>query len=182
MTDTWVLASADGEAGTPSWTQIATSGTAPSLAYHSAVYDQSADNMYVFGGTSTEDKLQTDDHAFTLSGANGLSSGQKWVLGGPPVRYGQSAFYLSTINDMFVFAGQHASSNIDFNDYWQQSTVLGSTNLKWTTVTTNGSRPSGRFGHTGLYDNASNRMMVFGGATGFPAPCANGLLRFGRSR
>lgn len=173
LTDTWVLASADGEAGTPSWTQIATSGTAPSLAYHSAVYDQSADNMYVFGGTSTEDKLQTDDHAFTLSGANGLSSDQKWVLGGPPVRYGQSAFYLSTINDMFVFAGQHASSNIDFNDYWQQSTVLGSTNLQWTTVTTNGSRPGGRFGHTGLYDSASNRVMVFGGATGFPAPCAN---------
>ena len=174
LTDTWVLTSANGIGGTPTWSQIATQGTAPSLAYHTAVYDSSSDNMYVFGGTSSEDKLQTDDHAFTLSGANGISSnGEKWVLGGPPVRYGQSAFYDSALNDLFVFGGQHASSNINFNDYWQQSGALGSVNLQWTTVSTNGSRPSGRFGHTGLYDSGSNRMMVFGGATGFPAPCAN---------
>jgi hypothetical protein len=173
LTDTWVLTSANGIGGTPSWTQIATSGTAPSLAYHSAVYDSSANNMYTFGGSSTQDKLATEDHAFTLTVANGASGGQKWVLGGPPVRYSQSAFFDSAINDLFVFGGQHASSNINFNDYWQQAGVLGSTNLQWTAVTTNGSRPSGRFGHTGLYDSASNRMMVFGGATGFPAPCVN---------
>jgi Bacterial Ig-like domain (group 2)/Galactose oxidase, central domain len=173
LADTWVLTSANGIGGAPSWTQIATSGTAPSLAYHSAVYDSAANNMYTFGGSSTQDKLATEDHAFTLTIANGASGGQKWVLGGPPVRYSQSAFYDSAINDLFVFGGQHASSNINFNDYWQQTDVLGSTNLQWTAVTTNGSRPSGRFGHTGLYDSASNRMMVFGGATGFPAPCVN---------
>jgi uncharacterized protein YjdB len=173
LTDTWVLTSANGIGGTPSWTQIATSGTAPSLAYHSAVYDSAANNMYTFGGSSTQDKLATEDHAFTLTVANGASGGQKWVLGGPPVRYSQSAFYDSVINDLFVFGGQHASSNINFNDYWQQTDVLGSTSLQWTSVTTNGSRPSGRFGHTGLYDSASNRMMVFGGATGFPVPCVN---------
>jgi hypothetical protein len=173
LTDTWVLTSANGIGGAPSWAQIATSGTAPSLAYHSAVYDSALNNMYTFGGSSTQEKLATEDHAFTLTVANGASGGQKWVLGGPPVRYSQSAFYDSAINDLFVFGGQHASSNINFNDYWQQSNVLGSTNLQWTAVTTNGSRPSGRFGHTGLYDSTSNRMMVFGGATGFPSPCVN---------
>ncbi|MGA7217268.1 MAG: kelch repeat-containing protein, partial [Candidatus Sulfotelmatobacter sp.] len=35
------------------------------------------------------------------------------------------------------------------------------------------SKPSPRFGHTDIYDGNSNRMMVFGGATGFPAPCMN---------
>jgi hypothetical protein len=174
LTDTWVLTSANGLGGSPSWIQIATQGTAPSLAYHSAVYAQAADNMYVFGGSSSQSKLQTDDHAFTLSGANGISSGgEKWVLGGPPVRYAQSAFYDSSTDGLFVFGGQHASTNVNFNDYWMESTVIGSTNLQWSQVSTNGSRPSSRFGHTGLYDSVSNRMMVFAGATGFPAPCVN---------
>ncbi len=173
LADTWVLTSASGTGGTPGWTQIQTQGTAPSLAYQSAVYDQAANELYVFAGSSTQDKLQSNDHAFTLTGANGTTSTPKWILGGPPVRYGQSAFYDSSTNALFVFAGQHASSNINFNDYWEESNAIGSTNLQWTAVATSGSKPSSRFGHTGLYDIGSNRMMVFGGATGFPAPCVN---------
>jgi hypothetical protein len=129
--------------------------------------------MYVFGGSSSQSKLQTNDHAFTLTGANGLSSGEKWVLGGPPVRYSQSAFYDSSTNALFVYGGQHASTNIDFGDYWAESNVIGFSNLQWTLLSQRGSVPGARFGHTGLYDSASNRMMVFGGATGFPAPCVN---------
>jgi len=174
LADTWVLTSANGIGGAPAWTEINTPSTAPSLAYHSAVYDAASNNMYAFAGLSSQSKLGVNDHAFTLTAANGLPSGnQNWVLGGPPVRYGQSAFYDSSTNGLFVFAGEHALSAINFNDYWEQAPVIGSTNLQWTAVTMSGSRPSGRWGQTGLYDSGSNRMMVFGGATGFPAPCAN---------
>jgi hypothetical protein len=174
LTDSWVLTSANGMGGTPAWIQIASQGTAPSLAYHSAVYDPATDNMYVFAGSSSEDKLQTNDHAFTLTGANGIpNSGEKWILGGPPVRYSQSAFYDSSTNGLFVFGGQHASTNINFNDYWEESIVIGSTNLQWIAVGTTGNKPAARFGQTGLYDSGSARMMVFAGATGFPAPCVN---------
>ncbi len=174
FSDAWVLTSANGIGATPGWTQIPAQGTAPSLAYHSAVFDSAKDNMYVFAGVSSQDKLQANNHAFTLNGANGISStGEKWFLGGPPVRYSHSAFYDSSTNGLFVFAGQHASGSVDFGDYWEESQVLGSTNLQWTLISSNGSKPGDRFGHTGLYDSGSNRMMVFGGATGFPAPCVN---------
>ena len=174
LSDAWVLTTANGIGGTPAWAQIATQGTAPSLAYHSAVYDQTKNNIYVFAGISTEDKFQGNNHAFTLNGANGISSvGNKWVLGGAAVRYSHSAFYDPVTNGLFVFAGQHALGTTNFNDYWKESFAIGSSNLQWSLLTVAGSKPSARFGHTGVYDSGTNRMMVFAGATGFPAPCMN---------
>jgi hypothetical protein len=173
LTDTWVLTFANGIGGTPAWSMIPTQGTAPSLAYHSAVYDSRLDNLYVFAGLSSADKLSTNDHAFALGGANGVSSkGFKWFLGGPPVRYGQSAFYDSVTNGMFVFAGQH-SGTLTFNDYWELGSAIGSANLNWVHLNPAGVLPSVRFGQTGLYDSVSNRFMVFGGATGTSTNCLN---------
>jgi hypothetical protein len=173
LSDSWVLTSANG-IGTPSWTMIKTSGTSPSVAYHSAVYDPNLNNMYVFAGSSSADKLSTNSHAFTLFGANNVTkTGSRWILGGPAVRYSAAAFYDSGTNSLFVLGGQHAKTNLDFGDYWQASNVIGSSNLKWTILSPTGSRPSPRFGHTGLFDSGSDRMMVFGGATGYPAPCVN---------
>ncbi len=173
LSDSWVLTSANG-IGTPSWTMIKTSGTSPSVAYHSAVYDPTQNNMYVFAGSSSADKLSTNSHAFTLFGANNVTkTGSRWILGGPAVRYSAAAFYDSGTNSLFVLGGQHAKTNLDFGDYWQASNVIGSSNLKWTILSPTGSRPSPRFGHTGLFDSGSDRMMVFGGATGYPAPCVN---------
>lgn len=165
LTDAWVLTFANGIGGTPAWSEIPTQGTAPSVAYHSAVYDSKLNNMYVFAGISSEDKLNTNDHAFTLSGANGISTKvEKWFLGGPPVRYGHSAFYDSVTNGLFVFAGAH-SGTLLFNDYWEAVDVIGSTNLAWVAQHAQGTAPSPRYGQTGLYDSVSNRLMVFGGAT-----------------
>jgi hypothetical protein len=174
LTDTWLLTSANGIGTTPSWIQITTTTTAPSLAYHSAVYDPTANDMYVFAGASTANKLSTNSHAFTFYGANGITkTGSKWILGGPAVRYSASTYYDSTTNSLFVFGGQHSKTNLDFSDYWQASDVIGSSNLKWTVIHPTGTVPKPRFGHTGLFDSVSDRMMVFGGATGYPAPCVN---------
>ena len=165
LTDTWILTAPDG-VGTPSWIELKPTGTAPSLAYHSAVYNSTSAYMYVFAGTSTANKLETNSHAFTLTGANGLAKvPSRWVLGGPAVRYGQTGFYDSVTNSFFVFAGQHAASNLNFNDYWQASAAIGSSNLKWTLLSTK-SAPSARYGQAGQYDSVSNRLMVFGGSTG----------------
>ena len=172
LTDSWVLTSANG-IGAPSWVQIKTTGTAPSLSYHSAVYNPTLAQMYVFAGKSTADKLQTNSHAFTLTGANGLTTGQRWILGGPAVRYSAATFYDLATNSVFVFGGQHALKNLNFNDYWQASNVIGSSNLKWTMLAPKGPNPSMRFGHTGVYDASSDRFMVFGGGGGFPSPCLN---------
>jgi hypothetical protein len=170
--ETWILTHANALDGSPVWSDISATGTAPTLYFHTAAYDAIANAMYLFGGTSTTSKLQISNHTFVLSKANGLPSGsQNWTVSGPPVRYSQSAFYDSGTNSMFVFGGQHATSDINFNDYWRNTGVVGTTGVDWTNVAPSGTKPAARFGHTALYDSVSNRMMLFGGGTGSPAPC-----------
>jgi len=173
LTDSWVLTFANG-IGSPSWVQITTMGTAPSVAYHSSVYDAHANAMYVFAGSSSAEKLTTNSHAFVLSNANGLAQVQpRWVLDGPAVRYGQSAFYDTVTNSLFVFGGQHSKNNLNFNDYWQASGLLGSDKLKWNILPTKSVAPSARYGQTGLYDSASDRLMIFGGSATSAGTCMN---------
>ncbi len=173
LSDTWLLNSPNGLSA-PSWSVLPTTGTAPSVSYHSAVYDPVMNNMYAFAGSSSADKLTSNSHAFTLYDANGITkTGARWILGGPAVRYSQAAFYDSVTDSLFVLGGQHAKTNNDFGDYWQASGVTAASNLKWTVLRPSGPAPKARFGHTGLYDSGSDRLMVFGGATGYPAPCMN---------
>jgi hypothetical protein len=172
LTDTWVLSFANGIGGTPAWTKLTPTGTAPSLGYYSASYDTVANAMYVFAGSSSANKLSGDDHAFILSNANGIGT-SAWTRGGPATRYAQSTFYDSVSNGMFVFGGQHALTNTNFSDYWELNNAIGSNNLSWTSVVVKGTHPSNRGGHVALYDSASNRMMLFGGEKGFPGACAN---------
>jgi len=178
--DSWILTFANGLGGTPAWVALTAQGTGaePTVGFHTAVYNQALNTMYIFAGTSTTEKLQTSNHLFTLTTANGLPSGSsQWILAGPPVRYSASAFYDPATNSLFTYGGQHSAVTLDFADYNRAENVIGSSNLTWVEVTTNvtgnGAHPPGRFGHTGLYDSASNRMMIFGGGLGFPAPCAN---------
>jgi hypothetical protein len=171
--DTWILTFANGLGGAPAWTQLAVSGTAPVVEFHSAVYSQALNNMYVFAGTSSTNKLQTSNHSFTLTAANGLQSGPQWYVAGPPVRYSQSAFYDPSTTSLFVYAGQHTAS-ITYSDYDRDIGVMSSNNVDWTKLAASGTpHPVARFGHTGLYDSASNRMMVFGGSQNGTGPCLN---------
>src|SRR5438445_3579530 len=172
LSDTWALTSPNGIGSSPSWIKLKLVGTPPNLAFHSSVYDPAQGNMYVFGGSSTSTKkLQSSDHAFLLSHANGLTSEAQWFVSGPPVRYSHAAFYDPSTNSMFVYGGQH-SNTLTFGDYWRANGVIGSTGINWSQVVTGGG-PGKRFGHAGLYDPATNRMMVFGGANGYPGVCKN---------
>ncbi len=172
LSDSFVLTFANGIGGTPAWTKIATKGTAPAVGFHSAVYDSRANDMYVFAGSSSEAKLAGDDHAFTLSSANGMGT-SSWTRGGPPARYSQAMFSDSVTNSVFVLDGQHAQTNTNFDDYWQTTGVNDSSNINWIPINVGGKHPMARWGHSVQYDSVNNRLMVFGGGTGFPAPCVN---------
>jgi Galactose oxidase, central domain len=105
---------------------------------------------------------------------------QKWNRYGPGTRSQASAIYDPATNQMFVFAGQHAPTNINFNDTWVVQNVIPSSsstqeNLQWFRVSITGKGPSLRFGHSAVYNTTSNREIVFGGGTGFPGPCVNDL-------
>jgi hypothetical protein len=107
-------------------------------------------------------------------------SGASWNRYGPGTRSQASAIYDSATNQMIVFAGQHAPTNIDFNDIWAVQNVIPSSsatqeNIQWIRVTITGKAPSDRFGHSAVYNPTSDRMVVFGGGTGFPGPCVNDL-------
>ena len=169
--DTWILTNANGVGGVPAWSLLAVTGTAPSVAYHSAVYNPAKNSLYIFAGISAQDKLQANDHSFVLSVANGVGGSSLWLLAGPPVRYSSASIYDPASNSLIIFGGQHSNSAVNFDDYLRLSPAIGSGNLQWTGLMVTGGRPSLRWGMTGSYDQANNRMMIFGGATGFPAPC-----------
>jgi len=108
------------------------------------------------------------------------SYAQKWNRYGPGTRSQASAVYDASTNSMFVFGGQHAPTSTDFADTWIAQNVIPSStatfeNLQWMRATVSGKGPSLRFGHTAVYNTSSNRMIVFGGGTGFPGPCVNDL-------
>lgn len=174
--DTWALTSANGLGGTPAWSQLKIRGTGPVLAHHSAVYNASNNNMNLFGGTGTQAKLATTDHYFTLTNANGTGSGSpKWSVDGPAVRYLHSAFYDAGNNSLTIFGGAHSQSALLYNDVWQQANVIGSNSLHWVNFAlANGApRPTPRYGHAGVWDSATNRMMMFGGFQSNPSKCVN---------
>ncbi len=107
------------------------------------------------------------------------ATAQKWNRYGPGTRSQSSAIYDSSTNQMIVFGGQHAPTSTNFSDTWAVKNVIASgsafSNLNWVSVSVSGKTPSDRFGQTAVYSSASNRMIVFGGGTGFPAPCVNEL-------
>ena len=72
ITETWVLANANGLGGAPSWTLTSSNG--PPRALHSAVYAAATNKMIIFGGQVPKDVNgnPTDDHTYVLNDANGL--------------------------------------------------------------------------------------------------------------
>lgn len=107
-------------------------------------------------------------------------SAQKWNRYGPGTRSQSSSIYDPSTNQMFVFAGQHAPTNVDFNDLWAVQNVIPSSsstqeNLQWARVSVSGKGPNDRFGQSSVYNPTSDRMITFGGGTGFPGPCVNDL-------
>jgi hypothetical protein len=72
LSDAWVLSNANGQGGNSTWTEInpTTAGTA--RRFHTAIYDPVHNQMNIFGGVSELSPFNTDDHAFSLTNANGV--------------------------------------------------------------------------------------------------------------
>jgi hypothetical protein len=167
LNDVWVLSNANGSGGTPTWTQLTPSGTAPSVRYiHSAVYDAAGNRMIVFGGF---DNYSSFNDVWVLSNANGSAGIPAWTQltpsgAAPSARYGHTAVYDAAGNRMIVFGGYSGSF---LNDEWVLSNANGSGGTPvWTQLAPTGTTPSARIYHTSVYDAVGNRMIVFGGYPG----------------
>lgn len=106
--DVWVLTHANGQGGTPIWTQLSPSGTPPpGRASTSAVYDAKSNRLTIFGGDSGGDPYQD---AWVLTHANGLGGAPAWTQLGPfPVlpsgRFYHTGVYNPKKNRMTIYGG-----------------------------------------------------------------------------
>ncbi|HUK62863.1 MAG TPA: kelch repeat-containing protein, partial [Dongiaceae bacterium] len=152
--DTWVLPL---DADTLRWAPLATVGTPPARASHSAIYDPVRDRMIVFGGINGSS--MNDAWALALSGT------PTWTnlapAGTPPSRrLFHSAIYDPIRDRMLVYGGLGTIGAL--NDLWELSLAR---TPEWR-PTSSGRRPTARYGHSAIYDPVGDRMIVFGGAGG----------------
>jgi hypothetical protein len=165
LNDTWVLTNANGNTGTPVWTQLFPGGTAPGpRGFHEAVYDAVNNRMIVFGGENPNQSL-TD--VWALTNANGMSGSPAWIqltpTGGPPESLdGAVVVYDQTNNIATAFGGYTGCPN----SVWALSNAngLGGTPV-WTNLIPSGAAgsPGCRASFSGVYDPGSNRMIIYGG-------------------
>jgi hypothetical protein len=106
------------------------------------------------------------------------ATGPNWSPRGPLPRNGHSAVLDTVKNKMIVFGGSTFSSDAPpsahFNDVWYLNSANSITaNEGWTVAKTAGTPPNARLGHSAVLDPINNRMIIFGGAEGFAAPCDN---------
>ncbi len=142
----------------PEWINLEL-GRPPVRMDQAAAYDPTHNVMVVFGGQWMGSPL--DDAWSTPLGAS-----PHWTAlaptGTPPAaRWGHTAIY-DPVRDRFLFFGGD-DGVIRMNDLWELSL---SPSPAWTELAPAGTPPDGRSGHTAVYDDVNDRMIVFGGATG----------------
>jgi galactose oxidase-like protein len=166
--EVWVLTNANGLGGSPVWTQLISGGTPPNNVNggESAVYDGVSNRLIVYGGCFANCS-PAQSTVYTLTNANGLGGPPVWLTSSvtnPQARDEQSAVYDSANNLMIAFAGGLAFFGTNQNDTRVLSSANGLTSPStWSTLLTAGGPPGAREAHTATYDQANNRMTVFGG-------------------
>jgi hypothetical protein len=125
----WVLSNANGQGGTPAWTNLVSEGapsSPPARRSHAAVYDPGSNSMTIFGGYNNGAPYFND--TWILSNANGLGGTPAWTqlspTGGPPAaRQTLAAVFDAVSQRMTIFGGGGASGA--FNDTWVLTQCTG---------------------------------------------------------
>jgi len=174
LMDLWVLSNANGlEGGTPTWSQLSISGSAPSVRVCMAgVYDESSDTLIFFGGLSCTTTACTPyDETYTIRNVTTAPTWQELYPSGTPpaARAYHSAVYDATNNRMILFGGTTSTANPPaasgrVRDTWVLSNANGTAGTPaWSQLTT-AQQPPARSGHSAVFDETNNRMIIFAGA------------------
>lgn len=158
--DVWSISL--GTAAQPVWTKLDSLGTPPrGRKAACSIYDPVRDRVVLFGGRTDNNAVLGDVWALELSGAT------RWLQllpagTPPPAMTWQSAIYDPVRDRMLVYGGY---DNLDpLGDVWELT--LGDTPT-WTRLTIPGPAPLPRYGHSAIYDPVRDRMVIFGGWSGF---------------
>jgi hypothetical protein len=163
--DVLVLTNATGAGGTPSWIQLSPSGSGPDGRFaHTVVYDPTSNRIIVHGGCLGNCSPALAD-VWVLTNANGIGGTPTWIqLPSAPVeRDFHVSVYDSVSNRMIVFGGQTGFHFTERNDVWILKDANGIGNPEWQQLTPQGAPPTPRVYASGVYDPASNTLIVFGG-------------------
>ena len=156
------------------WEQLSPVGGPPSPRYALAAdHDEANNRMLVFGGGGGNISFVPTmlNDIWVLSNADGLGGTPTWTqltpVGGSPSGRGfDSAVYDPVSNSLIVFGGDLAIGycNEETNDVWVLSNANGLGGAPvWTQLSPTGGPPSARFEHSAVYDQITNRMIIFGG-------------------
>ena len=137
------------------WSPLDPDATMPQPRFgHSVVYDAEGGQMLLFGGaqagTYYEDLWAYDPAASTWTELDPSEPG-------PAGRMGAAATYDSSRGDLVVFGGLAEDDYLD--DLWTYDPKAGT----WTELDPSGPRPSGRVGHSLVYDPGNDSLVLFGG-------------------
>ena len=172
--EVWVLTDANG-IGTPTWIQLAPTGSPPVARFlHAAVYDSANNRMIVWSGDSTLVSLPDLTDVWVLTNANGLGGTPAWVplspTGGPPPggtfpgRENTSAVYDAVTNRMIVFGGASCDPCGGHDDVWVLTNANGLGGAPaWLELAPSGGPPSARYANSATFDSAGNRLMISAG-------------------
>lgn len=89
-----------------------------------------------------------------------------------PARSEASTVYDCSNNQLILFGGWD-NSRTYFNDLWFMTNANGQGPSYWSNAAPQGTQPSGREGHTAVYDARSNNMIIWAGEEMSPGRCAS---------
>jgi galactose oxidase-like protein/Kelch motif protein/flagellar hook capping protein FlgD len=152
LNDTWSLTLA----GRPRWRPLDPTGPLPTPRLeHAAIFDPVGDRMVVFSGLA--DGYISDAWSLSLEGRSAWTRID--AASEPSVRWGHSAIYDPVRARMVVFGGTKDGYNL-VSEIWGLSLSAAP---RWTNLTTPDTPPGPRLGHSAVYDDVHQRMVLFGG-------------------
>src|SRR5439155_27020807 len=152
-----------GEVVCGNWTTLLPDTANLSRGYHAMIYDPVRDRLLVFGGVdlSKPSFESVNDVWATPHGGTPAWTAVAATGTPPPARYDHTAIYDPVRDRLIVFGGQGTGGLL--NDVW--ALALSGTPA-WTQISAAGTPPTGRAGHSAIYDATRDRMVVFGGFDG----------------
>jgi hypothetical protein len=169
VSDVWVLSNADGTGGTPTWTQLSPTGTAPARRAAGAAYDSVHNRLIINGGSPSGCGDGLND-TWVLSNANGLGGTPTWTQLAPtaPANFPSSTGFGNTgydpVTNTFIYLPY---SSIDT---WLLSNANGSGGTPVWQELALSPKPvvvsgwGGAFG--GVYDPGTNKFFLFSSGNG----------------
>jgi hypothetical protein len=166
--DVWVLNSANGRGGQPSWIQLAPTGTLPAprcsaVVTYSATTQPASSVMTVYGGC-----CPSLGDLWVLTGANGVAGSPAWQqlaqnTPAPGPLETRAFGYDADLNLLMFFGGYSYPGPVYDNGVWmlQDANDVGGTPA-WVSTIANGSpgSPPPGSGYAGVYDGTSKRLIV----------------------